>query len=623
MAAPALLVLFGSQTGTAQDTAQRVGRQAQRRRLKVRVLPLDGYNVADLISESLVVFVCSTTGQGDAPDNMKNFWRFLFRKSLPAGSLSCLDCAVLGLGDSSYPKFNFVAKKLQKRLVQLGAAMLVPVGLADDQHDLGPDAVIDPWLQSFWEKVLVLYPVLSEVEPLRDDEPLPPSYTLHFLDEKTDQNPERTETVPERNWTDPDRPVPSESSPYPARMLSNRRVTDPTHFQDVRLLDFDISGSNIQFSAGDVVLIRPQNSEDDVQRFCQLLRLDPDSRFTLTPNGDAPGRSAPHRSAAAGSGADLCGSDPVPARLPRPCSVRRLVERYLDVAAVPRRSFFELLAAVATSDLERDKLLEFCSPAGQDQLQAYCGRPRRTALEVLADFPLTTAELEPDRLLDLIPEIQPRSFSIASSLKVLPGRLQVLLAVVRYRTKLHRPRIGLCSNWLASLDPEQGEVLVPLWVKRGGLRFPPDRDTPVVLVGPGTGVAPFRAALQERLSEGKTASVLFFGCRSETKDFYFRSEWAAMTAAGKLQLFTAFSRDQEEKVYVQHRVRERAALLWDLMSNKHGCFYIAGNAKQMPAAVRDALQFAFQQEGGVSAQEAEQMLVAMEKTGRLQSETWS
>ncbi|XP_043951966.1 NADPH-dependent diflavin oxidoreductase 1 isoform X1 [Gambusia affinis] len=619
MAAPALLVLFGSQTGTAQDTAQRVGRQAQRRRLKVRVLPLDGYNVADLISESLVVFVCSTTGQGDPPDNMKNFWRFLFRKSLPAGSLSCLDCAVLGLGDSSYPKFNFVAKKLQKRLVQLGAAMLVPVGLADDQHDLGPDAVIDPWLQSFWEKVLVLYPVLSEVEPLRDDELLPPSYTIHFLDEKTDQNQER-------NGTDPDRPVPSESSPFPARMLSNRRVTDPTHFQDVRLLDFDISGSNIQFSAGDVVLIRPQNSEDDVQRFCQLLRLDPDSRFRLTPNGDAP----------------------VPARLPQPCSVRHLVERYLDVAAVPRRSFFELLAAVATSDLERDKLLEFCSPAGRDQLQAYCDRPRRTALEVLADFPLTTAELEPDRLLDLIPEIQPRSFSIASSLKVLPGRLQVLLAVVRYRTKLHRPRIGLCSNWLASLDPEQGEVLVPLWVKRGGLRFPPDRDTPVVLVGPGTGVAPFRAALQERLSEGKSANVLFFGCRSETKDFYFRSEWAAMMAAGKLQLFTAFSRDQvrtrpeqtgsgsdpvrcvlscvcvqEEKVYVQHRVRERAALLWDLMNNKHGCFYIAGNAKQMPAAVCDALQFAFQQEGGVSAQEAEQMLVAMEKTGRLQSETWS
>ncbi|KAM4720085.1 NADPH-dependent diflavin oxidoreductase 1 isoform 2-T2 [Anableps anableps] len=594
MSGPALLVLYGSQTGTAQDTAFRIGRQAQRRHLKVRVLPLDGYNVAELISESLVVFVCATTGQGDPPDNMKNFWRFLFRKSLPVGSLSCLDCAVLGLGDSSYPKFNFVAKKLQKRLLQLGAGLLLPAALADDQHDLGPDAVIDPWLRSFWEKVLVLHPSLSGVEPLREDEPLPPSYTFHFLDGETDGDEDRI-------GTDPEQAVPSESRPFPARMLSNRRVTEPTHFQDVRLLEFELGGSNIEFAAGDVVMIRPQNSAEDVQLFCQLLRLDPDSRFTLRATGDAP----------------------VPARLPQPCSVRRLVERFLDIAAVPRRSFFELLSTLATNELERDKLLEFSSAAGQVELHGYCNRPRRTALEVLSDFPHTTAEIEPDHLLDLFPEIQPRSFSIASSLKAHPNRLQVLVAVVRYKTKLYRPRRGLCSSWLASLDPEQGDVRVPLWVKKGSLRFPKEQGTPVILVGPGTGVAPFRSALQERVSEGKTANVLFFGCRSESKDFYFRSEWEAMVEAGNLQLFTAFSRDQEEKVYVQHRVKENAALLWDLITNKNGCFYIAGNAKQMPAAVCDALKEAFQQEGGASAEEAEQMLAAMEKSGRLQSETWS
>uniref|UniRef100_A0A3Q2QA66 NADPH-dependent diflavin oxidoreductase 1 n=1 Tax=Fundulus heteroclitus TaxID=8078 RepID=A0A3Q2QA66_FUNHE len=594
MSAPALLVLYGSQTGTAQDTAHRIGRQAQRRRVKVRVLPLDGYNVAHLISESLVLFVCSTTGQGDPPDNMKSFWRFLFRKSLPAGSLSCLDCGVLGLGDSSYPKFNFVAKKLHKRLQQLGAGMLLPVGLADDQHDLGPDAVVDPWLGSFWEKVLVLYPSLSDVEPLRDDEPLPPSYTFHFLDEKADQSEERPGAGSEET-------VPSASRPFAARMLSNTRVTEPTHFQDVRLIEFDISGSNIEFAAGDVVMIRPQNSAEDVQLFCQLLRLDPDAIFTLRATDGAP----------------------VPARLPQPCSVRHLVERYLDVGAVPRRSFFELLASLASSELERDKLAEFCSAAGQDQLHGYCSRPRRTALEVLADFPRTTAEIRTDHLLDLFPEIQPRSFSIASSLKVHQNRLQILVAVVRYRTKLHKPRRGLCSSWLASLDPLQGEVLVPLWVKKGSLRFPREQNTPVVLVGPGTGVAPFRAALQERVSEGKTANVLFFGCRSRSKDFYFRSEWEDLVAAGKLTLFTAFSRDQEEKVYVQHRVRENAALLWDLIANQNACFYIAGNAKLMPGAVCDALKEALQQEGGVSTQEAEQMLEAMEKTGRLQTETWS
>uniref|UniRef100_A0A3P9HZ33 NADPH-dependent diflavin oxidoreductase 1 n=1 Tax=Oryzias latipes TaxID=8090 RepID=A0A3P9HZ33_ORYLA len=589
MSIPSLLVLYGSQTGTAQDAAQRIGRQAQRRRLPVRVMALDSYAVADLIAESLVVFVCSTAGQGEPPDNMKNFWRFLFRKSLPGGSLSRLDCAVLGLGDSSYPKFNFVAKKLHKRLLQLGANMLMPVGLGDDQHDVGPDAVVDPWLASFWGSVLALYPSLTSVTPLREDERLPPTFTFHFL-------------VGERESGDEGlRVSEGEAGPFRARMVFNRRVTEPSHFQDVRHIEFDVTGSSMRFAAGDVVMMRPRNAAEDVQQFCLLLGLDPDATFLLEPTSNTP----------------------VPARLPRPCSVQHLVESYLDIAAVPRRSFFELLATFATDELERDKLVEFSSAAGQDELNSYCSRPRRTALEVLADFPQTTAELKVDYLLDLFPEIQPRSFSIASSLKAHPHRLQILVAVVRFQTKLQKPRRGLCSSWLASLDPKKGEVCVPLWVKGGSLTFPADADTPVIMVGPGTGVAPFRAALQERLCGGRTANVLFFGCRSESKDFFFRSEWELMVEAGGLTLFTAFSRDQEEKVYVQHRVRENAALLWDLISRRKACFYIAGNAKQMPASVCDSLKEVFQQEGGVSADAAAQMLAAMEKTSRLQSETWS
>lgn len=590
---PGLLVLYGSQTGSAQDVAQRLTRQARRRRLQVRLSPLDGYNVAELISESLVVFVCSTTGQGEPPDNMKNFWRFLFRKSLPAGSLGLLDCAVLGLGDSSYPKFNFVAKKLHKRLQQLGACTLLPVGLADDQHDLGSDAVVDPWLQSFWEKVLSLHPAVKDLHPLREDEPLPPSFTFHFLDGANEQTDRRPGTDPPA--------APSQSHPFAARMLSNRRVTAPSHYQDVRLIEFDITHSHIEFTAGDVVMMRPRNLAEDVQHFCELLKLQPESVFTLTATGDTA----------------------VPSRLCQPCTVRHLVESYLDIAAVPRRSFFELLSTLASNELERDKLAELSSAAGQDDLHAYCNRPRRTALEVLADFPHTTAELGADYLLDLFPEIQPRSFSIASSLQAHPHRLHILLAVVQYKTKMYKPRRGLCSSWLASLDPAQGEVLVPLWVKKGSLKFPEQHHTPVIMVGPGTGVAPFRSAIQERIAEGKTANVLFFGCRSESKDFYFRPEWEELERAGHLVLFTAFSRDQEEKVYVQHRVRENAKLVWDLLANQNGCFYIAGNSKEMPASVRDALKEVFQQEGGLSAEQAHEMLAAMERTARLQSETWS
>uniref|UniRef100_A0A8C6TAQ5 NADPH-dependent diflavin oxidoreductase 1 n=1 Tax=Neogobius melanostomus TaxID=47308 RepID=A0A8C6TAQ5_9GOBI len=579
MSDPALLILYGSQTGTAQDTAQRIARQAKRRKLQVRTMPLDCYNVATLISESTVIFVCATTGQGDPPDNMRIFWRFIFKKSLPAGSLCQLDCAVLGLGDSSYPKFNFVAKKLQKRLVQLGASMLLPIGLADDQHELGSDAVIDPWLAAFWQKFYTLHPSLKLI--------LLFVLVNQFL--LSSANPAE-QTLPS-------------SSSLLAKLLSNIRVTDVSHFQDVRLFQFDITGSNIEYTAGDVVMMRPCNAVDDVQQFCQLLRLDPESRFTLRPTDSTPGT--------------------LPTRLLHPCTVRHLVETYLDIAAVPRRSFFELLLTFATNELEREKLLEFSSAAGQDDLHAYCNRPRRTALEVLADFPHTTAEIKVDYLLDLFPEIQPRSFSIASSLKALPNRLQILVAVVSYKTKLYKPRKGLCSNWLASLDPNKEDIYVPLWVKKGTLKFPRDEDTPVIMVGPGTGVAPFRSAIQERTADGITGNVLFFGCRSQSKDFFFRAEWEKKIKARQLTLLTAFSRDQEDKVYVQHRISENAELLMDLITNKNAFFYIAGNAKEMPSGVRDALKGVFQQQGTVSAEDAEKMVNAMEQSGRLQSETWS
>ncbi|KAM6337556.1 NADPH-dependent diflavin oxidoreductase 1 isoform 2-T2 [Alca torda] len=626
-----LLVLFGSQTGTAQDTAERIGREAKRRHFQCRVEVLDSYEVANLINELLVVFVCATTGQGDPPDNMKMFWRFLFRKNLPPSSLCQLDYAVLGLGDSSYPKFNFVAKKLHKRVLQLGGNPLLPVALGDDQHDLGPDAVVDPWLLALWDKILALYPLPPGLEIISPDVRLPPKYTLHYLAEDS-QHPDGGLLQP----TAP-RAVPSELHPFPARMVSNQRVTAESHFQDVRLIEFDVAASGITFNAGDVVMIQPQNCPEDVQQFCQLLRLDPDKCFVLKP-------TEPDTS--------------LPALLPQPCTIRYLVTHYLDISCVPRRSFFELLSYFSTNELEREKLQEFSSAQGQEELYSYCNRPRRTTLEALWDFPHTTCAIPPDYLLDLIPRIRPRAFSIASSMLAHPDRIQILMAVVRYKTRLSKPRRGLCSTWLASLNPEQGDVRVPLWVKKGGMKFPADPDTPVIMIGPGTGVAPFRAVIQERVAQGRRAhsglwlpqatwlnghivpeswffqvravsqtwqrgNCLFFGCRQKSKDFYCQAEWEELVTKGFLTLFTAFSRDQEEKVYVQHRIRENRRLVWELLSSGSAHVYLAGNAKQMPAAVAEALQSVLQLEGGLSPSEAEEHLTALERSQRFQSETWS
>lgn len=597
MPSPRLLVLFGSQTGTAEDVAERLGREARRRRLDCRVQALDSYPVVNLINEPLVVFVCATTGQGDPPDNMKSFWRFLFRKNLPPTSLCQVDFAVVGLGDSSYAKFNFVAKKLHRRLLQLGGAALLPVCLGDDQHELGPDGAIDPWLHSLWEKVLGLHPVPPGLGEIPPGVPLPSKFTLRFLQEAPGPCP------PEQHAAQADPPSPpSELRPFLAPMVTNQRVTGPSHFQDVRLIEFDIADSGISFVAGDVVLIQPENSARHVQLFCQVLGLDPDRHFTLQPREP---------------------SAACPARLPQPCSVRHLVSRHLDIAGVPRRSFFELLACLSPHPLEREKLQELSSAAGQEALHQYCRRPRRTTLEVLCDFPHTAAAIPPDYLLDLIPPIRPRAFSIASSLLAHPRRLQVLVAVVQYQTRLKEPRRGLCSSWLASLDPGQGPVRVPLWVRPGSLSFPREPGTPVIMVGPGTGVAPFRAAVQERVAQGQAGNLLFFGCRWRDQDFYWEAEWRELEERGCLTLVTAFSREQEQKVYVQHRLRERGPLVWELLDRHGACFYLAGNAKDMPAEVSEALVSIFREEGGLSGPEAAAYLAQLQRTLRFQTETWA
>ncbi|XP_072908245.1 NADPH-dependent diflavin oxidoreductase 1 [Hemitrygon akajei] len=592
-----LLVLFGSQTGTAQDVAERIGREGVRRHFVCRVLPLDSYPIADLIQEPLVVFVCSTTGQGEPPDNMKKFWRFIFRRNLPAASLSMVNSAVLGLGDSSYPKFNFIAKKLSKRLMQLGSNKLLPVGLGDDQHDLGPDAVIDPWLKEFWDHALRIYPLPPGLTMLGDDVILPSKYRFQFEEDATNG----VLVGP----FDTDRQIPgppSQLHPFPARMIANKRVTDDNHFQDVRLITFDITGSGIEYSAGDVAMIEPRNSPDSVEQFCQLFGLNPCKSFILKPNDAA---------------------TPLPARLPQPCTIQYLVERYLDINCVPRRSFFELLSYLSPDELEQEKLKEFSSAEGQEELYSYCNRLRRTTLEVLFDFSKTTAAIPVDYLLDLIPEIRPRAFSIASSQLAHPGQIQILMAVVQYKTKLKKPRHGVCSSWLASQNPQQGDVYVPLWVKEGTLQFPTDTETPIIMVGPGTGVAPFRAAIQERVAKGRKGNYLFFGCRGKLKDFFCQAEWEDLQHKGLLSLFTAFSQDQDHKIYVQHRIKENGAVIWDLIGNKKAYFYIAGNAKMMPAQVTDSLKSVFQSEGGLSDTDSEHLLVELEQGKRFQTETWS
>ena len=508
-----LVVLYGSQTGTAEEVAERVGREAERLHFSSLVSSMDTFSLSLLPTSPLVVYIAATTGQGEEPDNMKKTWRFLLRKSLPSNSLEHQQFGVLGLGDSSYPKFNHVAKKLSRRLVQLGGVQLLAPGLGDDQHDLGPDFVIDSWLEKFWQVSLQLYPLPPGLEPVSKDLRPAPRFVMVRSDEVRGQTEGRAEAVR-------------------CPVISCERQTPASHFQDVRLLRLDISHTDIKYTPGDVALVQPENLQENIDFFFKLFpHVDPDKTFKLTASNDR---------------------TTLPS-LPQPCTMRYAVQHYFDIQSIPKRYFFELLSHFTTDEMEREKLVEFTTAEGQQDLYDYCNRPRRNILEVLYDFRHTTPNIPEEYLWDLIPPIKQRSFSIASSPSYHGGVLELLVAVVNYSTVLKSPRKGLCSTWISRLV--KGDS-VSISTKRGTLTFPPP-PTPVIMVGPGTGVAPFRSFLMDDSAQQRNC-LLFYGSRNRDADFFFEEEWKTL---GNLEVVTAFSRDQEDKIYVQHRMKETKELL--------------------------------------------------------------
>lgn len=618
-----LLVLYASQTGNAMDAAERVGREAERGGCPaVDVLSMDSIDPSRLPSERFVVFVVSTTGQGDPPDSMKGFWRYLLQKDLGAQWLEGTRYAVFGLGDSGYQKYNFASKKLDRRLLHLGAKPVIGIGLGDDQHPSGYEGALDPWLQSLWKSLnetsLSLLPRISDINDaslsiLGD----PKVHVIYYSSNEVPQD---------STLSDPNKIISSARSmspalqfhddgelPYMLQMVKNQRLTEECSDRDVRHFELDDPSSAISYKIGDALEILPSQTPSAVDAFIERCNLDPDCYVTIqVRSGDKVSKGSLKNG------------------LIDRIKLKTFVALTMDIAsASPRRYFFEVMSFFATAEHEKERLQYFASPEGRDDLYQYNQKESRTVLEVLVDFP--SVQMPFEWLVQLTPPLKKRAFSISSSPLAHPKQIHLTVSIVSWLTPFKRARHGLCSTWLAGLSPSK-DNLIPCWIHQGSL--PPPRPlVPLVLIGPGTGCAPFRAFVEERAAQAAaepTAPVLFFfGCRNRDNDFLYKDFWLSHAQdEGVLStqkgggLFVAFSRDQPQKVYVQHKIKEQSARVWNLLMSD-AAVYIAGSSTKMPADVTAALEEVICKEGGVEQAEASKWLRELERAGRFNIETWS
>ena len=371
----------------------------------------------------------------------------------------------------------------------------------------------------------------------------------------------------------------SRKNPFPGRLLVNRRLNSPDSEKDTRHFEISLEGSGLTYEVGDSMAVYPTNDSDLVDEILEALNA----------KGDE----------------EIAGNRGVPTTLRE-----GLLRDYSITQVTPK--FLKAIAQRASAAPLLNELLE---PERKHDLETYLWGLE--VIDFLVEHPSLT--FVPQEFVALLPKLQPRLYSIASSLKACPSAVHFIVDVVKYHSH-GRTRKGVCSTFLADRCSDSPAPIFPTASK---FRLPEDGDVPIIMVGPGTGVAPFRAFLQERQAIGARGKTwLFFGSQREKSDFFYKADFDKFKANGILtRLDTAFSRDQAHKIYVQDRMMGSSGELWKwLEEGAH--FYVCGDARRMAKDVDAALRQIVQQQSGKNAEEANEYVEKLKSEKRYKRDVY-
>ena len=543
--APATII-YGSQTGNARRAAEALHAKLDAAGLPARLLRADAYSTRELANERLLYLVISTQGEGDPPDDAIGLSEFLLGRRAP--KLPQLQFAVLGLGDTSYADFCGIARKLDARLVELGATRVQTLGEAD----LDIDIVAAPWREQ----------ALAHAREL-----LKPAPATHLAT----VTPLRPHALPA--W--------SQDKPFVAEVLANQRITGREFRnigfrkygavdKDVRHLELSLQGSGLAYEPGDALGIRHRNPDPLVDAVLAATKLD----------GDA-----------------------LVARDGESLALAEWLRDKRELSRIGR----PLLASVAErgAHAELARLLE-----AQDKSGLAAVFDTHQLIDVLRRWP---AGWDADALVAALRPQAQRLYSIASSRKRVGEEAHLTVDALRYQAHGFE-HVGAASGFLASL--EEGGSL-PVYIEPNErFRVPADAARDILMIGPGTGVAPFRGFVQERAETGAAGrNWLLFGARHFNTGFLYQAEWQDALAKGELhRLDLAFSRDQADRIYVQQRLREAGRDVYDwLQGGAH--LYVCG-AIAMGKDVHAALLDIVAAHNGGDTEAASDYLSSLQREGR-------
>ncbi|VVE87286.1 assimilatory sulfite reductase (NADPH) flavoprotein subunit [Pandoraea bronchicola] len=556
-AAAHLTILYGSQTGHAQEVAEHAKARALDAGFKVDLFAMGDYKASRLKTDKLLLVAVSTQGEGEPPDDARDFYDFLHGAKAP--KLEGTRFAVLGLGDSSYEKFCQAGKDFDARLAALGAQRLV----ARVDSDVDYDAPAERWIEDAVEalKRVASPGAPSSVKRIGSAE----SVTLAALASGTAAAAASSQY--------------SRKRPFDASVIENVTLSGRGSSKEVHHVELSLEGSGLTYEPGDALGVVVTNDAGLVDELIDTLALDPQATTTTQDST---------------------------------LSLRDAFLRAYDITTLSR-AFLEKYASLTESTELKALLAAGNEAALRDYLYG------RDVLDVVRQFP--ARKVKAAEFVGTLRTLQPRLYSIASSLAVNPDAVHITVGAVRYESH-GRSRRGVASTYLADIARE-GET-VPVYIESNrNFKLPSDTHAPVIMIGPGTGIAPFRAFVEERQAlDAPGKHWLFFGDRNFRTDFLYQREWQRYVKDGVLtRIDLAFSRDTEDKIYVQHRMREQGKTLYAwLQEGAH--LYVCGDADQMARDVNTALIDIVAEHGGLAQDAAAEYVKTLQREKRYQRDVY-
>jgi len=575
-----LLVLYGSNLGTAEEVARRVAESGEAGGFAVTVAPLDEYT--ERLPTAGAVVIASASYNGTPPDNAARFCEWLRAADPAATSLAGVRYTVFGCGNRDWvATFQAVPRLIDERLAALGAERLYARGEGDAREDF--DGQFQAWhapLGGTLAKALGVELAAAE-----------PAEASHLAVEAVEGG---------------------DASPFvdslgarAMRIAVNRELHTKTgpdaSPRSTRHLELELP-EGVAYRAGDHLGVIPRNADAAVQRVAARFGLDPAASVRLRP--------------AAGRKTFL----PVD----QPLRVGRLLGDYVELQDPATRRQIQEMAGNTECPWTRPRLLALTEDEARYR-EEVLGR-RKSVIDLLEEFP--ACQLPFNRYLEMLPPLRPRYYSISSSPLQDPRRCSITVAVVDGPARSGRGVFqGVCSSHLLR-QPEGAPIHAFVKDTKSAFRLPEDPATPIIMIGPGTGLAPFRGFLQERAAlraAGRTVgpALLFFGCRHPRQDFIYENELRGFAEQGVARLFACFSRlADEQKTYVQDQVLRERAEVWKLLQ-AGAVAYVCGDASRMAPDVRRAFAAIHRQETGGDERAADAWLDRLTAENRYLVDVWA